>query len=236
MRRTACVLTCAGLLASAAGAQLGSMDLLTAMELDLVRAEFRGNGESSVVGRIWGAPKGPAEVTLEPGTQFWAQLGDGLGLGQGGGNRLFGQPGAGGGLNQLGGGRQGMGLLGDNRIDLGGDRYAEVVLPTACTNIGLPAPTRRDAMVAVRCPDPRVARVASLYGQPDVHPAAVQVAVWAVANDPPAKPISQYLQKAVKLSLKADPESTVTAGSLLEQAAQLLRRADVDPGLYRVFE
>ncbi len=235
MRRTACVLTCAGLLASAAGAQLGSMDLLTAMDLGVVRAEFRGNGESSVVGRIWSAPEGPSEVTLAPGTQFWAQLGGEPGLGQGRGNRLFNQSG-GGGLNQLGGGRQGMGLLGEHRLDLGGDRYAEAVLPTACTNIGLPAPTRRDVMVAVRCPDPRVARVASLYGQPGVHPAAVQVAVWAVTDDPPAKPIAQYLQKRAKLSLKADRESTVTAETLLQQAAELLRSADVDPALFHIFQ
>jgi len=233
MLRIACLLTCVGLLASMAGAQLGSMDLLTAMELGLARAEFRGNGDSSVVGRIWSAPDGPSEVTLAPGTQFWAQLGGGLGFGQPGGGRGLGQPG--GGFNQLGGGRQGMGLLGDNRIGLGGDRYAEVVLPTACTNIGLPAPTRRDVMVAVRCPDPRVARVASLYGQPGVYPAAVQVAVWAVANDPPAKPVNQYVQKAVRLALKADPASTLTADAILQQAAELLRRADVDPGLFTVF-
>jgi hypothetical protein len=233
MLRIAWVLASVVLLASAAGAQLGSMDLLTAMELGLARAEFRGNGDSSVVGRIWSAPDGPTEVTLAPGTQFWAQLGGGLGLGQPGGGLGLGQPG--GGLGQLGGGRQGMGLLGQTKIDLGGDRYAQAVLPTACTDIGLPAPTRRDVMVAVRCPDPRVARITSLYGQPDVHPAAVQVAVWAVANDPPARPIDQYLQKAVKLALKTDPASTLTAEGLLQQAAELLRRADVDPELFSVF-
>ena len=233
MMRIACVLACVGLLAPTVGAQLGSMDLLTALELGVVRAEFRGNGDSSVVGRLWGVPNGPNGVTIEPGTQFWAQLGGGGGgaLGRGGG---LGQPG-GGAFGQLGGGRQGMGALGQNPINLGGDRYVDVRIPTACTNIGLPAPTRRDVMVAARCPDPRVARVASLYGQPDVHPAAVQVAIWAIANDPPAKPINQFLQKVARQAIKADPQATLTADALLLQASDLLRRADVDPGLFTVF-
>jgi len=233
MMRIACVLVCVGLLAPTVGAQLGSMDLITALELGLVRAEFRGNGDSSVVGRLWGLPNGPKEVTIEPGTQFWAQLGAGGGgiFGRGGG---LGQ--GGGGFGQLGGGRrQGMGALGQNPVGLGGDRFADVRIPTACTNIGLPAPTRNDVMVAVRCPDPRIARVASLYGQPGVQPAAVQVAVWAITDNPPVKPISQFLQRAARQAQKADATTAVTAEGLLQQAADLLRRADVEPGLFTVF-
>jgi len=235
MMRIACVLVCLGLLAPTVGAQLGGMDLITALELGLVKAEFRGNGDSSVVGRIWGTPNGPTELTLEPGTQFWAQLGaGGGGFGRGGG---LGQP-TGGAFGQLGGGgggRQGMGALGQNPINLGGDRFVDVRIPTACTNIGLPAPTRNDVMVAVRCPDPRIARVASLYGQPDVHPAAVQVAVWAITDNPPAKPISQFLQRAARQLQKADATTALSADGLLQQAADLLRRADVDPSLFTVF-
>lgn len=221
------VMGCLVLLAGTAAAQLGGMDLLTAMELGFVRAEFRGNGDSSVVGRIWGMASGPEEVTISPGTQFWAQLG---GFGAGG------LGGRGGGYGQLGGGRQGMGALGDNRIRLGEGRYAQVTIPTACTNIGLPPPTRRDIMIPVRCPDPRVARVASLYGQPGVHPAAVQVAIWAICNDPPTKPVIRYLQKMARATTKAHPETGMTAEALLEQAANLLRTADVDPKLFVIFQ
>jgi len=240
MMRIACVLVCVGLLAPTVGAQLGSMDLITALELGLVRAEFRGNGDSSVVGRLWGVPNGPSEITIEPGTQFWAQLGAGGGgaFGRGGGlGQLGGGLGqlGGGGFGQLGGGRQGMGALGQNPVGLGGGRFADVRIPTACTNIGLPAPTRNDVMVAVRCPDPRIARVASLYGQPGVQPAAVQVAVWAITDNPPVKPISQFLQRAARQAQKADAATAVTPEALLQQAADLLRRADVEPGLFTVF-
>jgi hypothetical protein len=88
----------------------------------------------------------------------------------------------------------------------------------------------------VRCPDPRVARIAALYGQPDVQPAAVQVAIWAVADDPPAKPIDQYLRTIAKQARKADANTTVTVEALLLQAAELLRKADVDPGPFSLFQ
>jgi hypothetical protein len=189
-------------------AQLGRMDLLTALDLDLLRAEFRGNGESSVVGQLWRAPNGPQQVTVDPGTQFWAQLG----------------------------GRQGMGTLGQNTIDFGSGRMAQVSIPTACTNIGLPAPTRRDIMVPSPCPDPRVARIASMAGTKGVAPAAAQVAIWAVANDPPRRPIESYLKKVVKALKKADSDAEVTADSILTEAATLLRRAEVSPEAFQLFK
>ncbi len=189
-------------------AQLGRMDLLTALDLDLVRAEFRGNGESSVVGQLWRGPNGPQQLTVDPGTQFWAQLG----------------------------GRQGMGTLGQNTIDFGGGRMAQVSIPTACTNIGLPAPTRRDIMVPSACPDPRVARIASMAGTEAVAPAAAQVAIWAVANDPPRRPIESYLKKAVKALKKADPDTEATTESILAEAATLLRRAEVSPDAFQLFK
>lgn len=189
-------------------AQLGRVDLLTALDLDLVRAEFRGNGDSSVVGQLWRAPTGPQQVTVDPGTQFWAQLG----------------------------GRQGMGALGQTQIDFGSGRYAQARIPTACTNIGLPAPTRRDIMIPSPCPDPRVARIASMAGSKEVKLAAVQVAIWAVANDPDPRPIQSYLKKVVKATKKADPETKVTAESILSEAATLLRRAEVAPEAFRLFE
>jgi hypothetical protein len=190
-----------------APAQLGRVDLLTALDLDLVRAEFRGNGESSVLGQLWRAPNGPQQVTVDPGTQFWAQLG----------------------------GRQGMGTLGQTTIDFGTGRYAQVNIPTACTNIGLPAPTRRDIMIPSPCPDPRVARIASMAGAKEVNLAAVQVAIWALANDPNTRPVETYLKRVVKAQKKADPDTEVTAESIMSAAATLLRRAEVSPEAFRLF-
>lgn len=190
-----------------ARAQLGRVDLLAALDLDLVRGEFRGNGDSSVLGQLWRTPHGPQQVTVDPGTQFWSQLG----------------------------GRQGMGALGQTTIDFGNRRYAQVSIPTACTNLGLPAPTRKDIMIPSPCPDPRVARIASMAGSEEVKPAAVQVAIWAVANDPDSRPIQSYLKKVVKAQKRADPEAEVTAESILTEAATLLRRAEVSPEAFRMF-
>jgi hypothetical protein len=204
------------------------------LRLDLVRAEFRGNGEESVVGRIWAAPGGPQEITIAPGTQFWAQLAGpgGGGFGQIGGGRGGGGL-RGGGIGQIGGGRQGMGALGQNTVPFGGDRYAEVRLPTACTDLGLPAPTRRDIMVPAPCPDVRVAAVAALYGQPGVHPAAVQVAIWALTDDPSRAALSPYLTRVVKsegkVGLPIGPEAVLAA------AAEVLGKAGIGTQAFAAF-
>jgi len=191
-----------------ATAQLGRVELLSALDLDLVRAEFRGNGEDSVIGQLWRAPNGPQQLTVDPGTQFWAQLG----------------------------GRQGMGTLGQTSIDFGNGRYAQVRIPTACTNLGLPAPSRRDIMIPSPCPDPRVARIASMAGGEKVSAAAVQVAIWAIANDPPSRSVASYLKRVVKAQEKENPETEVSGGSILAEAATLLRRAEVSPEAYQLFK
>jgi len=227
-------------------AQVGQIELLKGLELGLLRAEFRGNGDASVYGRIWAAPGGPTQVTIEPGTQFWPLLGGRPGPDQGaygqGGLGGFGQGGSGqggfgqGGFGQRGGGgRQGMGGLGLLNLDLGRGRYAQVTVPTACTNLGLPSPTRRDIMIAARCPDPRVAGIAALYGQLGIEPAAIQLAIWALANNPPSTAVRGYLQRAVKAEKKANPESVVTPESLIAAAAGLLERVRVTPREFRLF-
>ncbi|HJN17712.1 MAG TPA: hypothetical protein QGH10_19595, partial [Armatimonadota bacterium] len=178
------VLLAVGLLASQAPAQLGGMDLVQALELGLVDAEFRGNGGQSVIGEIWGTPGGPRTLTIAPGTQFWAQLG-GIGGNQRGGI----------GGNNRGGGVQGMGALGGGTINLGQNLQARVEIATACTNIGMREPGRRDVMVATRCPDDRVAKVAALATGPDVSHPVYQLAVWAIANDPPREMVDKYVTK-----------------------------------------
>jgi len=236
-------------------AQVGQIELLKGLELGLLRAEFRGNGDSSVYGRIWAAPGGPTQVTIEPGTQFWPLLsgrpgpGQGAygqggsgrgGFGQGGlGGGGFGQGGLGGGgfgRGGGGGGRQGMGGLGLLNLDLGGDRYAQVTIPTACTNLGVPSPTRRDVMIPAHCPDPRVASIAALHGELGIRPAAIQLAIWAIADDPPSTAVTGYLQRAVRAEKKADPESPVTPESLIAAAAGLLRKVGVTPQEFRLFQ
>jgi len=232
-------------LTTQASAQLCRMDLVTAIELGLVQAEFRGNGDESIVGLIARGPNGPKELVLEPGTQFWAQLG---GFGQGGfGQGGFGQGGRRqggfnqgglnqGGFNQQGGGIQGMGALEGGTIDMG-EAVVQVTLPTACTNIGLRAPQRGDILIATRCPDQRVARVAALAKEPGVAYPTVQVAVWAVANNAPREAIELYVEKLAKAERKKNPEAEmVTTETLLGQAQALLRKAKVDAAGFAMFE
>ena len=240
-------------LTAQASAQLGRMDLVTAIELGLVQAEFRGNGDESIVGLIARGPNGPKELVLEPGTQFWAQLGGGGGFGQGGfgqggrrqggfGQGGFGQGGFGqgglfqGGGGQRGGGIQGMGALEGGTIDMG-EAVVQITIPTACTNIGLRAPRRGDILIATRCPDQRVARVAALAKEPGVAYPTVQVAVWAVANNAPREAIEMYVRKLVKAERKKNPEAeVVTIETLLGQAQALLRKAKVDAAGFAMFE
>ena len=227
-------------LTTQAPAQLGRVELVKAIELGLVQAEFRGNGDESIVGLIARGPNGPKELVLEPGTQFWAQLG---GFGQGGfGQGGFGQGGRRqggfnqGGFNQQGGGIQGMGALEGGTIDMG-EAVVQVTLPTACTNIGLRAPQRGDILIATRCPDQRVARVAALAKEPGVAYPTVQVAVWAVANNAPREAIELYVEKLAKAERKKNPEAeVVTAETLLGHAQALLRKAKVDAAGFAMFE
>jgi hypothetical protein len=244
-----------------AAAQLGRVDLLQGLQLGLLRAEFRGNGESSVWARVWVARGGPTEVTVAPGTQFWpvanarggaggeafAQLGrggfGGGGTGGFGGGGLGGFGGGGLGGGGLGGGgglwgqggRQGMASLGSPTIGVGAARYAQTTIPTACTDIGLATPTRRDVMVAARGPDERVAKVAAMYGEIGVPASAVQVAVWAVANNAPYNVVSPYLDQAVKDARRKDPQTDLTPASIMASAARLLERVGVVPTSLRLF-
>jgi len=231
-------------LIQSSSAQLGRVDLLQGLASGVLRAEFRGNGDSSVVGRLWAVSGGPSQVTIAPGTEFWPLANGDPNFGQrgqGSSGQLggFGQSGSGqrgqGGLGQLGG-RQGMGALGQPSIGLSRAGYAQFVVPTACTNLGLPSPTRRDIMVPIACPDPRIAGIAALHGQLGVEPTAVQIAVWALANDPPRGAVDTYLEKAAKAARADHPDVTVTAASLLASAAALLQRVGLSPQGFRLFQ
>jgi hypothetical protein len=210
--------------ASQPAATPGHVELLAGLEAGLLQAEFRGNGDSSVVGRIRAAAGGPTGVTIQPGTQFWAQLGGGQGqLGQG--NR---------GLSQLGG-RQGLGALGQTDLKLTPGRLAQITLPAACTNLGLPAPTRHDIMIASRPPDARVAALAARYGEPGISHAACQVAIWAITDNPSRKAINFYLAREVRAAARSTSEAEVSSDSILASAAELLRGTLVQPETLALF-
>lgn len=129
-------------------------------------------------------------------------------------------------------GRQGMSTLGSLNLDLGEQRLAQVMIPTACTNLGLPEPTPDDVMVPLPCPDVRLARLAAVL---DLHPApqpAAQLAVWALSDNPPLALVQPYLvQQAPGFDLAAYAERR----ALVQQAAQLLGAAGLEPAGFRMF-
>jgi hypothetical protein len=185
-----------------AAAELGPpVELLDGLERGLVRAAFWGAGDTGVMGAIERDEGGPSSVTIAPGTQFWAQTA----------------------------GRQGQASVGTTRASLTG-AFAQVWVPTACTNLGRPAPTARDVMVPSPCPNAdmeRLCRTVVLGSEPR---AAIQVAVWAVANDPPYWKLRGYLAEQSDLS-----DGALTPEGIMDGAARLLQRAGRDPGDFRMF-
>jgi hypothetical protein len=185
-----------------ARAELGPpVELLDGLARGLIRATFQGAGDTGVVGTIERDEGGPGSVTIAPGTQFWAQTA----------------------------GRQGQAAVGTTRASLS-QPFAQVWVPTACTNIGRPAPTERDVMIAYACPDAdmeRLCRSVVLASEPR---ASIQVAVWAIANDPPYGQLRGYLAEQSELSGGA-----LTPEGIMEGAARLLQRAGRDPADFRMF-
>ncbi len=180
------------------------VNLLEGLRDGTLWAQFRGAGGSSVSGVIGAEPLGPQFVQIPSGTQFQAQL-----------------P-----------GRQGMSTLGSLNIDLGEQRLAQVLIPTACTNLGLPEPTPDDVMIPLPCPDARLARLAAVLDlYPTPQPVA-QVAVWALSDNPPLALVQPYLvQQAPGFDLAAHAERRV----IVQQAAQLLGAAGLEPAGFRMF-
>lgn len=194
---------------AAAGAQGGDpagrpVNLLEGLRDGTLWAEFRGTGGASVSGVIGAPPGGPRLVQIPSGTQFQAQL-----------------P-----------GRQGMSALGSLHIDLGEQRLAQVIVPTACTNLGWAEPTPDDVLVPLPCPDVRLARLAAVL---DLHPTSqpvAQLAVWALSDNPPLALVQPYLvQQAPGFDLAAYAERR----AIVQQAAQLLGAAGLEPAGFRMF-
>jgi hypothetical protein len=187
-------------------AQAKSIDLLAGLQSGVLTAQFQGAGESAVTGTVQRTSQdGPDGVTIAPGTFFMAQ----------------------------GGRQQNMTnprpMMGTN---FGSDGTANITVATACTDFGLPAPTASTAMIPGPCPDPRLASLVQAVGRSTASDTAIQLAVWAIANDVAMAPIQGYLRRVV-------PNREANAGAkrteLLADAADLLRQAGLDPRGARMY-
>ncbi len=183
-----------------------TMNLLDAMESGRVRAEFYGNGDQSVRGRISRSPNGPDIVQFQPGTQF--------------------QP--------TTPGRQGMGTLGSVEVDLSRRRLAWVEIPTACTDYDLPAPTPMDRMIPEPPLSVPMARLAGTIGHHWPEREVSQIAVWAVANDPGWEDIEEWVHERTRVSEPEQRERI--AADYRDQAARLVWEAGLNPARYRMFQ
>lgn len=204
MMRPLCLIALLTMYAVAVHAQdLGPpVDLLEGLETGAIWAQFWGGGETGVNGIIGRDVRGPREVTIAPGTQFWAQT-----------------P-----------GRQGMTTLGGGGVGLGGRQFMQVWIPTACTNINLRAPTEDDIMFPSPSPNPDMTRLTRSLALDMPPQPIVQVAVWAIANDPPPSRLLGYLRREARAS-----QGALTVDGIMHGAAQLLERAGLDPAAYRMF-
>lgn len=186
----------------AVSAWADSVELLRGLEEGRIWAQFWGGGDTGVHGRIGPNAGGPDTVTIEPGTQFWAQTS----------------------------GRQGQTSLGRSQVGLQGTGFAQVWIPTACTNFNLRAPTEDDVMFAYACPNDDMARLAGLPGLLGYPRPSVQLAVWAIANDPPLTRLKTYLRDQVSASA-----GELTQAQVMEGAVELLSRAGLEPEAFRMF-
>lgn len=203
-RRTL-ALVIVGLMAMGVAVAGEPMELLAALREGKVQATFYGNGDESVRGRMRATGDGPDQVYVEPGTQFWAQRE----------------------------GMQGMTTLGSVTIDLRGRRYVYLEIPTACTNYDLPAPGRWDRMAPHPCPSPTMALLSTTVGRLQPPRGVVQLAVWAIANNPTWEQVVGYAQgRAVG---DTDEELAAHAELMRGLAAQLLAEANVAPAAFRMF-
>lgn len=182
-----------------------SMELLDALASGRVSAEFYGNGDESVRGRIMRGSAGPQIVQIDPGTQF--------------------QPTA--------PGRQGMGTLGSVEVDLSRQRFAWVEIPTACTDYGLPAPTPMHRMIPGPPLNHQMVVVSDTVAHLRPAREVAQIAVWAVANDPGWHEIVEWAQERV--GGEDQQQRTMVAESYRRQAAHVVAQAGIDPTSYRMF-
>ncbi|MFP3903277.1 MAG: hypothetical protein ACLFWB_03430 [Armatimonadota bacterium] len=192
---------------TAAAVSASTMNLLDALNDGAVRADFRGTGDTGVDAIIERAAGGPDYVTVSPGTQFWAQRG----------------------------GLQGQTTLGWVPIDVGADGIAHVQIPTACTNINLPAPTPDDAMWPEPAPSGDMMRLCSIIRPENHNPQVAQLAVWAVANDPSRQQLASHERDMITDEEASAAEREEAFDTLLRSAAALLKKAGLQPRKFRMF-
>lgn len=190
-----------------AGTSAETADLIAALDEGTIWAEFHGTGEFGVDATIGRNAGGPSFVTVPPGTQFWAQSS----------------------------GRQGQSTLGWVPIDLSRKAVVSLRIPTACTNIGRRAPTPDDELFPEPCPDDRMARLCAVLSPRHDDLNAMQLAVWAVANNPSLRTIRRHEEDLVAEEV-TDPElRRQELQKLLDTAATLLEKADLRPAKFRMF-
>lgn len=180
------------------------VELVEGLRTGQIYAQFVGGGDLGVSGRIERGEGGPSSVYVAPGTQFWAQ-----------------QPGF-----------QGQSSLGSTSVNLAGRRFSQVWIPTACTNLNLAAPTEKEVMVAFPCPNPDMALLADSVPLGVAPRPAIQVAVWAIANDPPK---GHSVLLAYVNGQSAASQGRFTPAGIFQSAAKLLADAGLAPERYRLF-
>ncbi len=182
-----------------------TIDLFSGIKSGVLQAEFRGAGDNLVTGTIRSSNPQLSQMYIPGGTQFQGQ-----------------QP-----------GRQGMNSVQPQRYGLNSSGETKITIRTACTDIGLPAPTVADVMVPMPCPDQRIARLASVVEARSAAPEAVQIAVWAIANNPPPAALRPYLERSAPgVPAIAEPKRR----ELMNTVASLLRDAGVDPAGIAMFQ
>jgi len=206
MTRVAVAVMGIAILCAQAGAEpvAPAVELVHGLQTGQVWAQFWGGGDMGVNGLIGRGDDGPGEVIIRPGTQFWAQTG----------------------------GRQGQTSLGRSSVNLSGQNYRQVWIPTACTNINLRAPTQSDVMVASPCPNEDMERLSRSLVFSDAPRPMVQVAVWAVANDP--RPTDMRLKRYITQQARRS-RGALTPPDIIDGAAALLLDARLSPESYRMF-
>ncbi len=218
------------------------VDIFSALRAGTVTAEFRGNGDASVIGVITRLPGGPTEVVIPAGSVFrvasagrgagWNQFGRGYGGygGRGGYGGYGGYGGRGGRYGQ--GGRQGMFGMRSTTTRLAFANTAEVVIPAVCMDYNKPAPTRNDVMVILP-PPPNLKRLAAVVDQGGYSHPAVQLAMWALVNRVPRRVGERYLQSIIPGRSKAIEQQRM---ELMDLARALLQAAEFDPAALPMFK
>lgn len=191
-------------LAATAAAQNQPLDLMQGLRTGQLWAQFRGAGDRSVSGVVGNNQPFGQRVSIPSGQQFYAQ-----------------RPGL-----------QGMMGLGSLQFDLGPQEARPVMLAAVCTALNLPSPTPEDIMIPVPCPDARLASVASVLDRRPVPQPVVQLAAWAISNNPPLFAIEGYLAETVP---GTDYFAALQRREIVVQAADLLAEAGVAPAAFQMF-